>query len=70
MGPRDSAPDYTSQEGALELQARIEAYWRARGHDVHIVLAPARFTPQVRAARYDIRSNLVNGQPKDLARSA
>ena len=56
--------DYTCQDGAKELKARIEAFWRARGHEVQVMLVEAPFTQAIRAARYDVRSELVNGLPR------
>ncbi|HCK83617.1 MAG TPA: hypothetical protein DHW63_03600 [Hyphomonadaceae bacterium] len=32
------AADYTNDHGAAVLKSRIEAYWRAHGFDVQIVL--------------------------------
>lgn len=61
--PRD-AGDYTDRKGAELLKARIEAFWRERGYEIQVTLAPAAFTPEVRAARFDIRSELVNGLPR------
>jgi hypothetical protein len=56
--------DYCSRDGAVALKAKIEAYWRERGHDVMIVLNNVGFHPAIRAARYDVRSDMVNGQPR------
>jgi hypothetical protein len=56
--------DFTCQAGANELKARIEAYWRARGHEVQVMLIEAPFTQAIRSARYDVRSELVNGLPR------
>ncbi|MFT3729316.1 MAG: hypothetical protein QM759_15945 [Terricaulis sp.] len=56
--------DYCSREGALALKAKIEAYWRERGHDVMIALNNVGFHPAIRAARYDVRSDMVNGKPR------
>jgi hypothetical protein len=50
--------------GAEALKARIEAYWREQGFEVCVVLAPAGFAPALRGARFDIRSDLINGWPK------
>lgn len=55
--------DYTDRAGAERLKARIEAYWRERGSEVQITLVPAGFTAALRAARYDVRSELLNGLP-------
>ena len=57
-------PDYTDRAGAEKLKARIEAYWRERGSEVQIMLVPAGFTAALRAARYDVRSELLNGLPQ------
>lgn len=65
--PREQA-DYCSQAGALALKAAIEAYWRARGHEVMVGLAATGFDPAVRAARFDVRSDLVNGLPRAVRR--
>jgi hypothetical protein len=56
--------DFTCESGAAELKTRIEAYWRERGHEVKVVLIEAPFTQAIRAARFDVRSELVNGLPR------
>jgi hypothetical protein len=56
--------DYCSRDGALALKTKIEAYWRERGHDVMIALHNVGFHPAIRAARYDVRSDMVNGMPR------
>lgn len=56
--------DYCSRDGALNLKAKIEAYWRERGHTVMIALHNVGFHPAIRAARYDVRSDMVNGMPR------
>jgi hypothetical protein len=62
--------DYTSKEGAERLKAAIESYWQTRGFDVRVVLHNAGFHSAVRAARYDLRSNMRNGLPSlDMAGS-
>jgi hypothetical protein len=60
--------DYCSRDGALNLKLKIEAYWRDRGQNVMIALHNVGFHPAIRAARFDIRSDMVNGMPR--ARSA
>ncbi len=60
----DHDADYTCRAGANALKARIEAYWRARGHEVQVMLVEAPFTQAIRAGRYDVRSELVNGLPR------
>jgi hypothetical protein len=61
--PRDTG-NYTDRAGAEKLKARIEAYWRERGYEIQITLAPAAFTPALRASRFDIRSELLDGLPR------
>lgn len=61
---RDGLPEYTDRVGAETLKSRIEAYWRERGYEIHVNLVAAAFTPALRAARYDLRSELTNGLPR------
>ena len=56
--------DYTDRAGAEKLKTRIEAYWRERGAEVQVTLVPAGFTAALRAARYDVRSEMLNGLPR------
>ena len=60
--------DYCSREGAMALKARIEAYWRERGQDVMIALHNVGFHPAIRAARFDVRSDMLNGMPRAVAK--
>lgn len=61
--------EYTDRSGAEILKTRIEAYWRERGHDVQVILVQAAFTPALRAARYDVRSEMTNGLPRALRKA-
>lgn len=56
--------DFCSRDGALALKAKIEAYWRARGLDVQISMMNVGFHPAIRAARFDLRSDMINGLPR------
>ncbi|MES1156879.1 MAG: hypothetical protein ABUL73_03770 [Alphaproteobacteria bacterium] len=56
--------DYCSREGAQALKEKIEAFWRARGQDVMLSLHNVGFHPAIRAARFDVRSDMVNGMPR------
>jgi hypothetical protein len=56
--------DFCSREGAAALKSQIEAYWRERGQEVMIVLHNVGFHPAIRAARFDVRSDMVNGRPR------
>ena len=62
--------DYCSREGAMALKTKIEAYWRDRGQDVMLSLHNVGFHPAIRAARYDVRSDMVNGMPRATVRAA
>lgn len=59
--------DYCSREGALALKEKIESYWRERGLNVMIALQNVGFHPAIRAARFDVRSDMVNGMPRTHA---
>jgi hypothetical protein len=61
---RRDVGEYTCRAGAEILKARIEAYWRERGYEIVVTLVQAAFNPAVRAARYDVRSELTNGLPR------
>lgn len=60
--------DFCSREGAAALKEKIEAYWRERGQHVMIALHNVGFHPAIRAARYDVRSDMVNGLPRAKAK--
>jgi hypothetical protein len=57
-------PDHCSRDGAVELKRKIEAYWAERGCEVMIVLHNVGFHPAIRAARFDVRSDMINGMPR------
>jgi hypothetical protein len=59
--------DFCSRSGAQALKAKIEAYWRERGHTVLVALHNVGFHPAIRAARFDVRSDMVNGMPRTAA---
>lgn len=62
--------DYCSREGAQALKAKIEAYWRERGQEVMLSLHNVGFHPAIRAARYDVRSDMINGMPRSALKAA
>lgn len=63
--PPPSFPnELCDKAGAILLKAKIEAYWRERGAIVNVRIEPKGFTAAMRAARYDIRSDLVNALPR------
>ena len=55
--------NYFAEDGARELQQRIEAYWTARGYTVQVDIVPSEYDPKVRSVRYDVRSHMRNGMP-------
>ncbi len=63
-GPAQGEYDFCSRDGAVALKNKIEAYWRERGQHVMIALHNVGFHPAIRAARYDVRSDMVNGMPR------
>lgn len=56
--------DFCDREGACRLKQKIEEYWLERGHSVDVKLVEARFHMAMRSARTDIRSDMVNGMPR------
>jgi hypothetical protein len=64
MGLSRGEADFCSREGATALKEKIEAYWRERGQNVMIALHNVGFHPAIRAARFDVRSDMVNGMPR------
>jgi hypothetical protein len=59
--------NFTDRAGASLLKARIEAHWRERGYDVLVILVEAAFSPAIRSARFDVRSDMLNGMPRRRA---
>ncbi|MBX3429805.1 MAG: hypothetical protein KF779_09505 [Hyphomonadaceae bacterium] len=62
-----SESDFCSRDGAQSLKAKIEAYWADRGHKVQVMLHNVGFHPAIRAARFDVRSDMVNGMPRTVS---
>jgi hypothetical protein len=58
------APDYCCQPGAERLKAMIETYWRDRGFNVRVTVRQAGFHPSVRAIRFEVHSDMINGLPR------
>ncbi|WP_416877954.1 phosphoglycolate phosphatase [Litorimonas sp.] len=61
--------DLWTKEGAIAVKAQIESYWLKRGFEVEVKVVASEFTSILRKARFDVRSNLVNGLPKELRRA-
>ncbi len=60
--------EWSDEPGAIALKEKIEAYWRERGHIIKCQLVPRAFTPEMRMARVDVRSDLLNGLPRPALR--
>lgn len=56
--------DFCNVDGARRLKQRIEEYWRERGYNVDVKLIEAGFVAAMRSARTDVRSDMVNGMPR------
>ncbi len=56
--------NFTDRAGAAELKARIEAYWAERGFDVQVMLIEQPFVAALRTARFDVRSEMIDGLPR------
>lgn len=65
-------PDFTDRNGALRLRAQLISYWALRCGDleqpaVNIVTpyaSPYAESHKMERARYDLRSDMVNGTPR------
>lgn len=68
--PSRGESDFCSKDGALALKEKIEAYWRERGQNVMLSLHNVGFHPAIRAARYDVRSDMINGMPRAAIKAA
>ena len=66
VGPGRGAggSDFCSRAGAHVIKAKIEAYWAERGQSVQVMLHNVGFHPAIRAARFDVRSDMINGMPR------
>lgn len=68
--PSRGESDFCSKDGALALKEKIEAYWRERGQNVMLSLHNVGFHPAIRAARFDLRSDMINGMPRTTTKGA
>lgn len=64
--PREAyiGPEHCDKRGAARLAEYINDYWKQRGGNANARIIEAGFTEAMRSARFDIRSDLVNGMPK------
>ncbi len=61
----DGRGDLCGFTGARRLKNRIEAYWRERGASVTVQLVEVGFVQAMRTARFDVRSDMLNGWPRE-----
>lgn len=64
VAPDVGEANYCDKSGAAILKTMIEEYWRARGHEVTIWLDDNGFHAALRTARFDVRSDMINGLPR------
>jgi len=62
---RATMADHCDRPGAVHLKERIESYWRERGGAVAIELVEAEYIANMRSARVDVRSDMLNGWPRE-----
>lgn len=60
--------DYYDAMGARRIKARIEEYWRERDATVTVELVEAGFVVAMRTRRVDVRSDMLNGWPREWAK--
>jgi hypothetical protein len=56
--------EWCDRDGAEALKRKIAAQWP--GYVIKFEAQRAGFTPEMRASRVDVRSNMVNGLPREL----
>lgn len=61
----DGRGDRCGRNGASQLKEQIESYWRERGATVTVQLVEAGFVSIMRTARVDVRSDMLNGWPRE-----
>lgn len=56
----DLNTDYSTKDGAERLADHIRSYWQAQGHTVKVYAVRTFAGP---GERYDVRSEMIGGQP-------
>ena len=62
--------DLSTKTGAAVLVAKIREYWSERGFAVLLTVEEKGFHPATRAVRFEVRSDLVDGLPRQSLRKA
>jgi hypothetical protein len=66
--PDENIPEYCDQSGAQSLGRKVAEYWadpRNGGYRVRWRVEQQEFLPVTRMARWDLRTDMINGLPKD-----
>jgi len=63
-GSREPA-ECCDKEGAARIARIIVDKWARLGYAVNVKLIQQEYIPTVRSTRWDIRSDMINGYPKD-----
>jgi len=67
LDPIPEFKNYCDRKGAEDLKTKIEVYWAMRGKRVQVWIEQKAFHPAIRGSRFDVRSNLCDGQPRPPA---
>ena len=65
--PSPGEIDYVTKAGARELQNKLKDFWRDPkngGHRINTGEHNNGFHPAIREARFDVRSDMINGLPR------
>lgn len=62
--------DLCDRDGASRLAAKIKDFWRKKGFEVDVEMRDEGFVSTMRSARTDLRSNMINGMPTQIAAEA
>lgn len=57
-----------TREGALRNAIEIEEFWAARGQVVNTRIVNMGFSHATRGARYEVRTDMINGKPNPHAK--
>ena len=60
----DKTCDLSTKSGAAALAEKIREYWNERGFAVLLSVEEKGFHPATRAIRFEVRSDLVDGLPR------
>jgi hypothetical protein len=55
-----------TKKGAQIIEAQLKSYWKERGYQIKTKVVPTRHSKHHSAFNYDVRSDMINGFPKDF----